>query len=191
MVVKCVILTVVIYFELHLGFLLLGVFVEGVTGGYAGLMIASFSYTSDQHTIDTANKNDTVDVTGEPKLAQELSVMSDAHPAVNGTDNHAFENTETEGETGSGTEQKTSSKEHEKDEGNSNQPAYDGNRAVRLLAIECFNLSSMGVVQLVLGYFIKLAGFFYVSLTASLILIVDLVYTWFVIKNVKTQVSKV
>ena len=181
-VIKSVILTLVIYFKLHLGFLLLAEFMEGVAGGYAGLVIASFSYTADQHSVGKADQSNTgVYAKGSRK---------DLHPAVNGADNHSFEHTETEGETGRDVEMKTCDEEHEKVEGNNSKPTYDGNRAVRILAIECFNVSSMGIVQLILGYFIKLGGFFYVSLTATLILIVDLIYTWIVIKNAETQVNR-
>ncbi|KAK7111700.1 hypothetical protein V1264_011288 [Littorina saxatilis] len=190
--VKGVLMSVIIFFDLHVVFLLLGDFVEGVTGGYASLTIASFSYTSDMHTPEmemkamdrrTSHVNKDGSIRGKSKVT---GLYDASQPTQNGAeDNPAFESEikahQTNKKTHSAEDTATTA---------TDTPAYDSNRAVRVLAIECFHTASAGVIQLTNGYFIAYAGFFYVILTGTLILIIDLVFTWFAIQNAESQVRK-
>ena len=68
---------------------------------------------------------------------------------------------------------------------------YDKNRGVRILAIECYFILIRGCVMLGSGYFIKDTGYFYPVLTASVIFLLALVFTYFFVQNPESQIIAV
>ncbi|KAK7466643.1 hypothetical protein BaRGS_00037251 [Batillaria attramentaria] len=170
--IRGAILSLVIYFDLHLAFVLVGEFVEGLTGG--SLMIATFSYTSDQHNTELETeqgrreerKRDYITAAKGMETFKEGGVTGISYTSSSGDVFHEPKCDEIPSDASH--DRFRESPSHETDDGenlatekileNGAIPEYDRNRAVRLLAIECFNDMCMGVVQLFNGYLIDLAG---------------------------------
>nr|KAG5687829.1 hypothetical protein BaRGS_025469 [Batillaria attramentaria] len=200
--IRGAILSLVIYFDLHLAFVLVGEFVEGLTGG--SLMIATFSYTSDQHNTELETeqgrreerKRDYITAAKGMETFKEGGVTGISYTSSSGDVFHEPKCDEIPSDASH--DRFRESPSHETDDGenlatekileNGAIPEYDRNRAVRLLAIECFNDMCMGVVQLFNGYLIDLAGFFYSILMATIIMVINFIFTFVVIKNPTEQI---